>query len=58
MPVAQEDTVYDATFAALARTLGATFVTADERLVHRLEPLPFVRFLGELNLLEELKSTR
>jgi predicted nucleic acid-binding protein len=51
---AHEATVYDATFAALAGALGATFVTADERLARKLELLPFVCFLGELNLLEEL----
>jgi predicted nucleic acid-binding protein len=43
-----ETTVYDAAFAALAESLSATFVTADERLVRRLEALPFVRFLGEV----------
>jgi len=43
-----EATVYDGTFAALAESLNATFVTADERLVRRLEALPFVRFLGEV----------
>jgi predicted nucleic acid-binding protein len=47
-----DTTVYDATFAALAGALGATFVTADERLARRLGSLPFVRFLGELNLPE------
>jgi predicted nucleic acid-binding protein len=41
-----DTTVYDATFVALAESLGATFVTADERLVRRLEALSFVRFLG------------
>ena len=41
-------TVYDAAFAALAESLSATFVTADEGLVRRLEALPFVRFLGEV----------
>jgi predicted nucleic acid-binding protein len=49
-----ETTVYDATFAALAGALGATLVTADERLARKLGLLPFVRFLGELDLLEEL----
>jgi predicted nucleic acid-binding protein len=43
-----DTTVYDGTFAALAESLGATFVTADERLVRRLEALPFVRFLGRV----------
>lgn len=41
-------TVYDATFAALAESLDATFVTADERLARRLEPWPFVLFLGDV----------
>jgi len=45
---AYEATVYDAAFAALAESLSATFVTVDERLVRRLEALPFVRFLGEM----------
>jgi predicted nucleic acid-binding protein len=40
-------TVYDATFVALAESLGALFVTADERLVRRLADWPFVRFLGD-----------
>jgi predicted nucleic acid-binding protein len=44
-----DTTVYDATFAALAEPLVATFVTADERLAHRLDALPFVRFLGDVN---------
>lgn len=41
-------TVYDATFAALAGALEAIFVTADDRLARKLEPVPHVRFLGEL----------
>jgi predicted nucleic acid-binding protein len=48
MARAYETTVYDAAFAALTESLSATFVTADERLVRRLEALPFVRFLGEV----------
>ena len=43
-----ETTVYDATFAALAESLDAPLITADERLAGRLEPLSLVRFLGEL----------
>jgi predicted nucleic acid-binding protein len=43
-----ETTVYDASFAALAESLNAPFFTADERLVRSLEPLGFVRFLGEI----------
>ncbi len=38
--------VYDATFAATAEAVGAGFVTADERLVRRLDVLPYVAFLG------------
>jgi len=40
-------TVYDATFAALAESLDASFVTADERLARRLAAWPFVHFLGD-----------
>lgn len=43
-----DTTVYDATFVALAESLGATFVTADERLVRRLEALSCVRFLDQV----------
>ena len=42
-----DTSVYDAAFAALAESVGATFVTADERLVRRLAPLPYVAFLGD-----------
>ena len=38
-------TVYDATFVALAESLDASFVTADENLVKQLKNLHFVRFL-------------
>jgi predicted nucleic acid-binding protein len=41
-------TVYDAAFAALAESLEATFVTADEHLVRCLAAWPFVRFLGDV----------
>ena len=43
-----ETTVYDASFAALAEELAATFVTADEKLACRLKALPFVLFLREM----------
>jgi predicted nucleic acid-binding protein len=43
-------TIYDVTFATLTGALEATFVTADEWLARRLESLPFVRVLGELDL--------
>lgn len=41
-------TVYDTTLVALAESLDAVFVTADERLVRRLAAWPFVRFLGDV----------
>lgn len=44
-----EATVYDSTFAALADSLQATFVTADERLVRRLAASAFVSFLGDVS---------
>jgi len=43
-------TVYDATFAALAESMEATFVTADEDLVRRLAAWPFVLFLGNVEI--------
>jgi predicted nucleic acid-binding protein len=43
-----ETTIYDAAFVALAESLNATYITADERLARRLEDYPFVRFLGEV----------
>jgi predicted nucleic acid-binding protein len=45
---ARETTVYDAVFVALAESLGATYVTADRRLVRRLGDLSVVRLLGEV----------
>ena len=41
-------TVYDAAFVALAESLEAIFITADEHLVRRLAGWPLVRFLGEM----------
>lgn len=45
-----DTTVYDSTFAALAEGIGATFVTADERLAHHLKALPWVAFLGDVEV--------
>jgi predicted nucleic acid-binding protein len=45
---AYDTSVYDAVFAALAESTGATLITADARLVQRLEGLSFVVFLGEI----------
>ena len=47
---AADATVYDATFATLAESLEATFVTADERLARRLAAWPFVLFLGDVEI--------
>jgi predicted nucleic acid-binding protein len=44
-----DTTVYDATFAALAESRQATFVTADERLVRGLAGLSLVRFLCDVS---------
>jgi predicted nucleic acid-binding protein len=43
---AHETTVYDAVFAALAESIGATLITANARLAQRLAALPYVRHLG------------
>lgn len=43
---AHQTTVYDATFVALAESLSAMLITADERLVHQLDSSPLVCFLG------------
>ncbi|MEJ5310032.1 MAG: type II toxin-antitoxin system VapC family toxin [Anaerolineae bacterium] len=43
-----DTTVYDAIFAAVAESVGATFVTADARLGQRFNGLPFVVFLGDI----------
>lgn len=41
-----EVTFYDAFYVALAQRLGLPFITADKKLFHRLEKLPFVNLLG------------
>lgn len=43
-------TVYDAIFVALAETIGGVSITADARLARRLERLPSMRFLGEIQI--------
>lgn len=43
-----DTTVYDAAFVALAETLPAGFITADERLVQRLQDFSYVHFLGDV----------
>jgi predicted nucleic acid-binding protein len=40
-------TLYDAAFVVLAEASDATLISADERLVRRLETRPFVRLLGD-----------
>lgn len=43
-----DTSVYDATFAALAESVGGIFITADERLVRQLADLRYVTFLGDV----------
>lgn len=43
---AHQTTVYDATFVALAESLSAMLITADERLVHQLDGSRLVCFLA------------
>ena len=50
------ETVYDAVFVALAETLEADFITADEQLVKQMAGLPFVRFLGDVELHREVSQ--
>lgn len=45
-----DTSVYAATFMALAESVGATFITADERLARRLAELPGVLFLGDVDM--------
>jgi predicted nucleic acid-binding protein len=47
---AYEITAYDAVFVALAQTLPATLVTADDRLAACLSGLPWVHALSEVTL--------
>ena len=41
-------TVYDAVFVALAEQLGADFVTADEKLIQKLNGIHYVHYLANL----------
>lgn len=43
-------TFYDATFVALAQSLRCNLITADRKLYQKLRTLPFVRFLGDVNI--------
>jgi predicted nucleic acid-binding protein len=43
--------VYDAAFVALAEETRTVFVTADEKLVHRLEGVPLIKSLREVDLI-------
>ncbi|MDY0019898.1 MAG: type II toxin-antitoxin system VapC family toxin [Anaerolineae bacterium] len=45
-----ETSVYDASFAALAESVGGTLITADERLARRMSPLTYVTSLGDLGM--------
>lgn len=41
-----EVSVYDASYVVLARSLGASFITADERLVRKMKDMSFVQTLN------------
>jgi predicted nucleic acid-binding protein len=43
-----DTTVYDAAFVALAEALPAEFITADERLIRRLQGFSYAHFLGDV----------
>lgn len=45
-----DTTVYDASFAALAESLNAAFITADVRLARRLSALSYVHSLEDFDL--------
>ncbi len=45
-----ETSVYDASFAALAESVGGTLITADGHLARRMSPLSYVTFLGDLGM--------
>lgn len=38
-------TIYDAIYVALAESIDATFITADEKLYEKIKDLEFVRFI-------------
>lgn len=48
--IAYDVTFYDATFIALAQSVRGNLITADRKLHHKLRALPFVRFLGDVNI--------
>ena len=41
-----EVSVYDASYVVLARSLGASFITADERLARKMKDMSFVQTLN------------
>lgn len=41
-----EVSVYDASYVALARSLGASFITADERLARKMKDTSFIQTLN------------
>gem|GEM_PF-3416140 len=43
-------TFYDAGFIALAQSVRCNLITADRKLHQKLRTLPFVRFLGDVNI--------
>ena len=48
LAIEHDISAYDASYVALARSLGCELITADQRLVNKLSPpLRFVRWLGD-----------
>jgi predicted nucleic acid-binding protein len=41
-----EVSIYNASYVVLARSLGASFITADERLARKMKDMPFVQTLN------------
>jgi predicted nucleic acid-binding protein len=39
--------MYDASYIILAKLLNAPFITADVKLVHKLQDIPFIKALGK-----------
>ena len=51
-------TVYDSTFVALAKSLKASFITADRQLGNKLAKFSFVYFLGDIREIKNWELVR
>ncbi|PWB78760.1 MAG: hypothetical protein C3F08_08180 [Candidatus Methylomirabilota bacterium] len=50
MALRYDVTFYDVTFVALAESIRCNLITADRKLHQKLRTLPFVRFLGDVDI--------